>query len=152
NDAGRIVGVGDHAGVSEWFIMDLPSSGNNPPVAVAGPDQTVDCQAQVNLDGSGSSDPDNDPLTFEWSFGGHVLVTSANLTVSPLPPVTTFFTLKLPDPPGLSSQANVKIVVADTTPPTGSCPASANASADSNCQAAIPDFTSQVTATDNCTP
>ncbi len=42
---------------------------NNPPVADAGPDQTVDRDAVsfVTLDGSGSSDADNDTLTFTWS-------------------------------------------------------------------------------------
>ena len=39
-----------------------------PPVADAGPDQTVFVGDTVQLDGSGSSDVDNDPLTFQWSF------------------------------------------------------------------------------------
>ena len=41
---------------------------NRPPVANAGPDQTVPLQATVQLDGSGSNDPDNDSLTFSWSI------------------------------------------------------------------------------------
>ncbi len=42
---------------------------NTPPVADAGADQTVDRNAVsfVTLDGSGSSDADNDTLTFTWS-------------------------------------------------------------------------------------
>jgi uncharacterized repeat protein (TIGR01451 family) len=45
---------------------------NRPPVANAGPDQTVyawiDGIAEVNLDGSGSYDADDDELTYFWSW------------------------------------------------------------------------------------
>ncbi len=41
---------------------------NNPPIANAGLDQTVTTGSLVILDGSGSSDPDGDLLTYSWSF------------------------------------------------------------------------------------
>jgi hypothetical protein len=58
-----------------WMIKIVA---NAPPVANAGVDQTVQAiyangSALVTLDGSGSSDPDWDPLTFEWSENGQPL-------------------------------------------------------------------------------
>jgi YVTN family beta-propeller protein len=41
---------------------------NHPPVADAGPDQSVYVGDLVTLDGSGSYDPDGDLLTFNWAF------------------------------------------------------------------------------------
>jgi len=63
---------------------------NHPPTADAGPDRTVACSsgagARVALDGSGSSDPDGDPLTFAWS-GRFGAATGVSPTVSlPLGP------------------------------------------------------------------
>lgn len=40
---------------------------NTIPVADAGPDQEVELGTMVQLDGSGSYDPDNDPLQYFWS-------------------------------------------------------------------------------------
>ena len=36
-------------------------------MANAGPDQEVASEATVTLDGSGSTDPEEDPLTYEWT-------------------------------------------------------------------------------------
>lgn len=41
---------------------------NTPPVADAGPDRKVTVGATVQLDGSGSKDPDGDPLSFYWEI------------------------------------------------------------------------------------
>jgi len=44
------------------------SSTNIPPTASAGLDQAGVVGRRINLDGSGSTDPNNDPLTFAWAF------------------------------------------------------------------------------------
>ena len=41
---------------------------NSPPVANAGPNQSVNVQSTVQLSGSGSTDINGDPLTYTWSF------------------------------------------------------------------------------------
>ncbi len=41
---------------------------NNPPVANAGADQMVTGTTHVQLDGTGSSDPDGDKLTYHWTL------------------------------------------------------------------------------------
>jgi hypothetical protein len=58
---------------------------NLPPIADAGPDQTVYTDdinsAQVTLDGSGSYDPDDDELTYSWSIDGYEIATGVSPTI-----------------------------------------------------------------------
>ena len=72
----------------------------------------------MTLDGSASSDPDGDALTYEWRDGSaQVIGTSAKVTVSqPLGSET--FTLKVSDGFGGSDTDTVTITIADTTAPT----------------------------------
>lgn len=93
------------------------------PVADAGPDQTVEntssAGADVTLDGSGSYDPDNDPLTYDWTWDGGS-ATGVN-PIATFPLGTTTVTLTVSD--GIYSDSDtvditvVNITVIDTTPP-----------------------------------
>ena len=53
---------------------------NHPPVANAGPAQTVFVGTLVHLNGTGSTDVDGDPLTYRWSFQSIPAGSSATLT------------------------------------------------------------------------
>lgn len=46
--------------------VTITVAGNQPPIVNAGPDQTVDPLVTVTLNGSGSRDPEGQPLTFSW--------------------------------------------------------------------------------------
>jgi cytochrome c553 len=56
----------------EWSTdVETPNpTGNTVPVANAGPDQSVNTGDTVSLDGSASSDADNDTLTYQWTLAG----------------------------------------------------------------------------------
>jgi hypothetical protein len=97
------------------FALFVPS--NRPPVADAGPDQTVECGSTATLDGSRSSDPDGDPLTFEWTNAAGDVVGTAPVVTLRLPPGKHTFRLTVRDGKGGTAAAAVTISVRDTTPP-----------------------------------
>ena len=92
---------------------------NQLPVADAGTDRTVtaagSCSAIVALDGSASSDPDGDPLTFTWT-GPFGTVSGPTASVS-LPVGTHVITLTVSDQRGGSSSDTLVVTVVDATPP-----------------------------------
>jgi len=98
-----------------------------PPEADAGGNVTAECESPtttaVLLDGSGSSDPDNDPLTFLWEASG---ITWDDDTLEQptgnFPMGTTEVTLTVSD--GFYTVTDViEVTVEDTTAPVISCPA-----------------------------
>jgi hypothetical protein len=97
------------------------------PTADAGPDQVLECTSPAGalamLDGTGSSDPDMDALSFEWSAPGVVFDDATSATPSGTFPLdTTTATLTVTDPGMESDSDDVSITVQDTTPPLLVCP------------------------------
>lgn len=104
-------------------------SDNQAPVADAGNNQTVTSQTQVTLDGSGSSDPENQSLTYQWSQTSGQTVTISESTaavatfVAPEPTgqsTTLAFELTVTDPDGLSSADTCLVLVTSAASSTDS--------------------------------
>nr|BAL59251.1 hypothetical conserved protein [Candidatus Acetothermum autotrophicum] len=102
-----------------------PKPPNQPPIANAGPDQTVTVGTLVTLDGSKSSDPDGDPLTFSWSIisqpeGSTATLTDADKAQAKFTPDVVgdyIIELVVTDPDGATGSDQVK-VTAQPPPPT----------------------------------
>ena len=119
---------GDMSGNSRYLVKAIRLEGSNlPPIANAGPDQLQECTEHAGhramLDGTGSSDPNDDPLTFAWNAPGIGFDDPASSTpAATFPKGTTTVTLEVSDGEETDSD-EVDIQVVDSTPPSISCPA-----------------------------
>ena len=76
--------VGNKLQVANVVLNGTVVQADAPPVAKAGPDQTVAEQQQVLLNGSASSDPDGDALTYQWlQIGGAAATLYDDTTATP---------------------------------------------------------------------
>lgn len=107
NNLGQIVGYSYLATGETRACLWSP---NQPPTADAGPDQVVVWGANVSLDGSGSSDPEGDPLSYAWDLGAHGNATGPTPVV-PLPVGTHTVLLEVMDIGGLTDTDEVTITV-----------------------------------------
>ncbi len=119
-----VVSNSNHDSISV-YLQDPP---NRPPVADAGEDVTVECEAMltpVMLSGTASDDCDGDPLAFDWQVasGSGASFDDPSLA-EPLgwfPLGSTMVTLTVTDPSGASDSADVTVSVIDTVAPVATC-------------------------------
>ncbi len=143
----------DGTGWGSWSEAAWTTALNAPPVAKAGRDSTLyagaSCQAALRLDGSGSSDPDGDSITYAWSGAFSGTLTGISPTVS-LPLGAQNILLAVTDSKAAIGRDTVAITVLDSLKPIpslarlpdvlGSCSASLKSiapTATDNCKATI---------------
>ncbi|MGH9557374.1 MAG: PKD domain-containing protein [Terriglobales bacterium] len=95
-----------------WVLSN--ANGNQPPVANAGPDQTVIVGETVTLDGSGSHDPDGTIASFSWDFGDNT-TGSGDITTHTYSAAGTYpVVLTVTDNAGASSTDTATVTVLTT--------------------------------------
>ncbi|MGE3108850.1 MAG: GC-type dockerin domain-anchored protein [Phycisphaerales bacterium] len=94
-------------------LISLFNSMNKPPIANAGPDLTITCigceNATVTLDGSTSSDPDSDALTYTWIWNAGTAAGQAPSITLPLG--SHCITLQVQDPSGHIARDTANVTI-----------------------------------------
>ncbi len=119
NAAGQMMAVATFTDGTDAVLLASPvlTSPNQPPVANAGPDQTVAENNVTMLDGSMSSDPDGTVLSFSWSLSGTAIGTDPKVSAGPLAVGVHTVTLTVTDRSGASSSDQLILTVEPNLPP-----------------------------------
>ncbi len=111
--------VADGRGETDTDVVVITVNGI--PTADAGPNQDVNAPATVTLDGTDSTDPDGDTLTFSWVQNSGPIVTMAGATTAsptfaaPAGPATLTFTLTVNDGRG-GTDTDVVVITVNAPP------------------------------------
>lgn len=107
----------DDSGNSSMCSFTVTLALNSPPTANAGPDQTRGWGEMVTLNGTGSSDPNGQPLSYQWvqTGGPPVALSGANTAqptfTTPTMDTTLTFRLRVSDSCGATATDTVQIKV-----------------------------------------
>ena len=145
---------GDRDDLSSVRILGVDVEiANEGPLADAGGTQVRECGVEpALLDGTGSSDPDGDPLTFLWTDTNATFLSNEAQVSLDLPLGTWFYILGVTDPFGLSDEDVAVVEVVDTLPPAlAEAAAGLTLEEDGSCAVATPDLTGLATV-DACGP
>jgi glucose/arabinose dehydrogenase/PKD repeat protein len=117
-----VVDIGDWVPGQGSVMRIVYSATNRPPIPVATANPTTGtAPLAVSFDGSGSSDPDNDPLTYDWDFGdGSAHATIAKPAHTYGTPGIYTATLTVDDGSQSKPSTKVTITVGSKTPPVAS--------------------------------
>src|SRR5215203_2835594 len=106
----------------DTVLINGNTTANRPPIANAGPDQTIILPTNsINLDGSGSTDPDNNITSYVWTkISGPLILTITNVNivqtnVTNLVQGSYQFELKVTDAGGSFSKDTMTVTVTITS-------------------------------------
>ncbi len=104
---GKWVRMGNHSTIALEGGFGLGQGGNSPPVAQAGPDQTVQVGMTVQLDGADSTDVEGNLLTYRWTILSQPAGSNASLS-----DITGIMPMLVIDTPGIYT---LQLIVNDGT-------------------------------------
>lgn len=115
----------DQFRVSDHDPVIIGLKPNDPPVASAGGPYTVSEGSSVTLSAAGSTDPNSDPLSYEWDLDNDGSFESSGSSVSwsaasidgPAGPFRV--TVRVSDPDGFSDEASTTVSVVNVAPTVG---------------------------------